>query len=139
DNYGPGCLFWPGAADVSSNCHTWPDQLTAWPMTWLLNPPWQMTRHIGAEKHNKSGEMSQIDKIGFSFFFSREPQNLVPEFVSSISHTVKICSWRDKSHTYEMSFVTGSVNCYCGRRAVIRTSWMNENPGRHFHACLKKE
>ncbi|CAA0839873.1 zinc knuckle (CCHC-type) family protein [Striga hermonthica] len=38
-----------------------------------------------------------------------------------------------------MSFVTGSVDCYCGRRAVIRTSWTNENPGRRFHACLKKE
>ncbi|GER30052.1 GRF zinc finger containing protein, partial [Striga asiatica] len=52
-----------------------------------------------------------------------------------LSNTLKICSWRDKSHTYNMSFVTGSVDCYCGRRAVIRTSWTTENPGRRFQAC----
>ncbi|GER33799.1 GRF zinc finger containing protein [Striga asiatica] len=38
-----------------------------------------------------------------------------------------------------MSFVTGSVDCYFGRRAVIRTSWTTENPGRRFQACLKNE
>ncbi|GER30712.1 GRF zinc finger containing protein [Striga asiatica] len=38
-----------------------------------------------------------------------------------------------------MSFVTGSVDCYCGRRAVIRTSWTTENPGLRFQACLKNE
>ncbi|GER39586.1 GRF zinc finger containing protein [Striga asiatica] len=57
----------------------------------------------------------------------------------NLSNTLKICSWRDKSHTYNMSFVMGSVDCYCGRRAVIRTSWTTENPGRRFQACLKNE
>lgn len=27
------------------------------------------------------------------------------------------------------------VNCSCGRRAVIRTSWTNINPGRRFYSC----
>ncbi|KAK4403514.1 hypothetical protein Sango_0720000 [Sesamum angolense] len=34
-----------------------------------------------------------------------------------------------------MSSVTGLVDCYCGRRAVRRTSWIEMNPGRRFHAC----
>ncbi|KAK6140482.1 hypothetical protein DH2020_025763 [Rehmannia glutinosa] len=36
----------------------------------------------------------------------------------------------------ESSHTTTSIDCYCGRRAVIRTSWMNENPGRRFLSCL---
>ncbi|KAL0446231.1 UNVERIFIED_CONTAM: hypothetical protein Slati_1751000 [Sesamum latifolium] len=34
-----------------------------------------------------------------------------------------------------MSTVTGFVECYCGRRAVIRTSWTDMNPGRRFSSC----
>ncbi|KAK6158876.1 hypothetical protein DH2020_006190 [Rehmannia glutinosa] len=29
-----------------------------------------------------------------------------------------------------MSHTTSSIDCYCGRRAVIRTAWTDENPGR---------
>ncbi|KAK6163403.1 hypothetical protein DH2020_000267 [Rehmannia glutinosa] len=35
-----------------------------------------------------------------------------------------------------MSHTTSSIDCYCGRRAVMRTSWTEDNPGRRFHACL---
>ncbi|KAK4434391.1 hypothetical protein Salat_0601900 [Sesamum alatum] len=34
-----------------------------------------------------------------------------------------------------MSTITGSINCYCGRRAVLRTSWTEVNLGRRFHFC----
>ncbi|KAL0398913.1 UNVERIFIED_CONTAM: hypothetical protein Sradi_2234600 [Sesamum radiatum] len=34
-----------------------------------------------------------------------------------------------------MSAVTGFVECYCGRRAVIRTSWTDMNLGRRFSSC----
>ncbi|KAL0374434.1 UNVERIFIED_CONTAM: hypothetical protein Sradi_3359100 [Sesamum radiatum] len=34
-----------------------------------------------------------------------------------------------------MSSVTGSVDCYCGRRVVVRTSWTDLNPGRRFNSC----
>ncbi|KAK6138847.1 hypothetical protein DH2020_027412 [Rehmannia glutinosa] len=34
-----------------------------------------------------------------------------------------------------MSHVTGFVECYCGRTAVIRTAWTTENPGRRFQSC----
>ncbi|GKC42052.1 zinc finger, GRF-type containing protein [Tanacetum coccineum] len=27
------------------------------------------------------------------------------------------------------------VRCACGLEAVIRTSWTNRNPGRHFYGC----
>ncbi|KAK6158799.1 hypothetical protein DH2020_006113 [Rehmannia glutinosa] len=36
-----------------------------------------------------------------------------------------------------MSHTMGLVDCYCGRRAVLRTSWTDDNPGRRFHACLQ--
>ncbi|GJS93679.1 zinc finger, GRF-type containing protein, partial [Tanacetum coccineum] len=28
------------------------------------------------------------------------------------------------------------VRCACGLEAVIRASWTNQNPGRHFYGCL---
>ncbi|PWA38768.1 zinc finger, GRF-type [Artemisia annua] len=31
------------------------------------------------------------------------------------------------------------VQCACGRRAVIRTSWTNINPGRRFYSCPQKD
>ncbi|KAK4400195.1 hypothetical protein Sango_1125600 [Sesamum angolense] len=34
-----------------------------------------------------------------------------------------------------MSTVTSSHECHCGRPAVMRTAWTNENPGRRFHSC----
>ncbi|KAK4432748.1 hypothetical protein Salat_1037000 [Sesamum alatum] len=34
-----------------------------------------------------------------------------------------------------MSTIVGRVDCYCGRRAVVRTSWTEVNPGRRFNAC----
>ncbi|KAK4434379.1 hypothetical protein Salat_0600700 [Sesamum alatum] len=34
-----------------------------------------------------------------------------------------------------MSTITGSIDCYCGRRVVLRTSWTEVNPGRRFHSC----
>ncbi|KAK4427600.1 hypothetical protein Salat_1528900 [Sesamum alatum] len=34
-----------------------------------------------------------------------------------------------------MSIITGSIDCYCGRRIVLRTSWTEVNPGRRFHSC----
>ncbi|KAL0421249.1 UNVERIFIED_CONTAM: hypothetical protein Slati_3147800 [Sesamum latifolium] len=27
------------------------------------------------------------------------------------------------------------VNCFCGIRAPLRTSWTNDNPGRRFYSC----
>ncbi|KAK6121476.1 hypothetical protein DH2020_044784 [Rehmannia glutinosa] len=36
-----------------------------------------------------------------------------------------------------MSHTMGLVDCYCGRRAVLRTSWTDDNPGRRFHSCLQ--
>uniref|UniRef100_A0A5B7ACY3 GRF-type domain-containing protein n=1 Tax=Davidia involucrata TaxID=16924 RepID=A0A5B7ACY3_DAVIN len=27
--------------------------------------------------------------------------------------------------------------CHCGKRAIIRTSWTDLNPGRRFHGCEK--
>ncbi|KAK6139986.1 hypothetical protein DH2020_026260 [Rehmannia glutinosa] len=35
-----------------------------------------------------------------------------------------------------MSHTTSSIDCYCGRRVVIRTTWTDENPGRRFLSCL---
>ena len=34
-----------------------------------------------------------------------------------------------------MSSVSSLVDCYCGKRAVLRTSWTEINPGRRFHSC----
>ncbi|KAK6149751.1 hypothetical protein DH2020_017276 [Rehmannia glutinosa] len=36
-----------------------------------------------------------------------------------------------------MSHTTGFVDCYCGRRAALRTSWTDDNPGRRFHSCIQ--
>ncbi|KAK6148699.1 hypothetical protein DH2020_019611 [Rehmannia glutinosa] len=36
-----------------------------------------------------------------------------------------------------MSYVTGYVDCHCGRKVVLRTSWTEDNPGRRFHSCLE--
>ncbi|KAL4585615.1 hypothetical protein LXL04_010238 [Taraxacum kok-saghyz] len=30
------------------------------------------------------------------------------------------------------------VFCYCGRVAIVRTSWTDTNPGRRFHCCPKQ-
>ncbi|KAL8248771.1 hypothetical protein R6Q59_005639 [Mikania micrantha] len=27
------------------------------------------------------------------------------------------------------------VVCHCGRFAIVRTSWTNQNPGRRFYSC----
>ncbi|CAA0810016.1 DNA topoisomerase 3-alpha [Striga hermonthica] len=35
-----------------------------------------------------------------------------------------------------MSFISSSLDCQCGKRAVLRTSWTDDNPGRRFHSCL---
>ncbi|KAK6138994.1 hypothetical protein DH2020_027264 [Rehmannia glutinosa] len=35
-----------------------------------------------------------------------------------------------------MSHVTGYESCFCGKTAVIRTSWTDDNPGRRFQSCL---
>ncbi|KAL0289400.1 UNVERIFIED_CONTAM: hypothetical protein Scaly_2703300 [Sesamum calycinum] len=28
-----------------------------------------------------------------------------------------------------------TLMCYCGKKACLRTSWTNNNPGRRFHGC----
>ncbi|CAA0827603.1 Unknown protein [Striga hermonthica] len=30
---------------------------------------------------------------------------------------------------------SGIVFCHCGKRAQVRTSWTQENPGRRFNGC----
>ncbi|KAK6137742.1 hypothetical protein DH2020_028494 [Rehmannia glutinosa] len=35
-----------------------------------------------------------------------------------------------------MSPTTRNLDCFCGKRAVTRTTWTKENPGRRFNACL---
>ncbi|KAL8556560.1 hypothetical protein ACS0TY_004131 [Phlomoides rotata] len=32
--------------------------------------------------------------------------------------------------------VEGNVACYCGKKALIRTSWTDQNPGRRFLCCV---
>ncbi|KAL0456173.1 UNVERIFIED_CONTAM: hypothetical protein Slati_0956500, partial [Sesamum latifolium] len=40
------------------------------------------------------------------------------------------------SSTNDSSDSSGSnVLCYYGKKAAMRTSWMNYNPGRRFHGC----
>ncbi|KAL0451759.1 UNVERIFIED_CONTAM: hypothetical protein Slati_1154000 [Sesamum latifolium] len=40
------------------------------------------------------------------------------------------------SSTNDSSDSSGSnVICYCGKKAAMRTSWTNYNPGRRFHGC----
>ncbi|KAL0337389.1 UNVERIFIED_CONTAM: hypothetical protein Scaly_2014000 [Sesamum calycinum] len=34
-----------------------------------------------------------------------------------------------------MSTISRPIFCHCGKRAMVRTSWTNENPGRRFHSC----
>ncbi|CAA0840855.1 DNA topoisomerase 3-alpha [Striga hermonthica] len=36
-----------------------------------------------------------------------------------------------------MSHTTSAIDYYCGKRAVLHTSWTDDNPGRRFHSCLK--
>ncbi|CAA0813367.1 Unknown protein [Striga hermonthica] len=36
----------------------------------------------------------------------------------------------------ESSHSTGFLECWCRKRAVIRTSWTADNPGSRFHSCL---
>ncbi|PIN20593.1 DNA-(apurinic or apyrimidinic site) lyase [Handroanthus impetiginosus] len=31
--------------------------------------------------------------------------------------------------------LTRDIQCYCGRTAVLKTSWTNNNPGRRFRTC----
>ncbi|PIN17286.1 DNA-(apurinic or apyrimidinic site) lyase [Handroanthus impetiginosus] len=30
---------------------------------------------------------------------------------------------------------TRVTDCYCGKIAILKTSWTNDNPGRHFRVC----
>ncbi|PIN13124.1 hypothetical protein CDL12_14257 [Handroanthus impetiginosus] len=30
---------------------------------------------------------------------------------------------------------TRVTDCYCGRIAILKTSWTNDNPGSHFRVC----
>ncbi|KAK6148932.1 hypothetical protein DH2020_016457 [Rehmannia glutinosa] len=39
----------------------------------------------------------------------------------------------------EATHEIGYAHCFCGRRAVIRTSWTKQNPGRRFQSCLNYE
>ncbi|KAL8539780.1 hypothetical protein ACS0TY_001401 [Phlomoides rotata] len=32
--------------------------------------------------------------------------------------------------------VEANVVCYCGKKALIRTSWTDQNPGRRFLCCV---
>ncbi|GER50530.1 GRF zinc finger containing protein [Striga asiatica] len=35
-----------------------------------------------------------------------------------------------------MSFISSSLECECRKRVVLRTSWIDDHPGRRFHSCL---
>jgi len=42
---------------------------------------------------------------------------------------------RQRSSMAEIGGETGDKICKCGRFALVRTSWTEENPGRRFYAC----